>query len=233
MKKGIYCLEGLWDYNLKDKSTVQPILELLEKSDVCKHMYHSCATKDELEFFLKKWKQKKINSKFPILYLAFHGSVGNILITHNKSYSLRELGDMLEGSCSGKVIFFASCETLNTDERKIQSFLKQTNAIAAVGYKQEVEWMLATAFELLVLDAFQQDRFDSRGILNIEEKIKAYGRLHHVLDFRMVINKHVHFPRKRDSRTAALAIKSARRTKSGGDGRREVGEAPAHIKLWP
>jgi hypothetical protein len=212
MKKGIYCLEGLWDYNLRDKSTVQPILELLEKSDICNHMYHSCATKDELEFFLKKWKQKKINSKFPILYLAFHGNKGNILITHNKTYSLKELGTILEGSCDGKVIFFASCETLNTDERKIQSFLKQTNAIAAVGYKQEVEWMLATAFELLVLDAFQQDRFDSRGIQNIEEKIKTeYGKLHHLLYFRMVINKHVHFPRKRAVRTNAGIVTKARK----------------------
>jgi hypothetical protein len=215
MKKGIYCLEGLWDYNLKDKSTVQPILELLEKSDICKHMYHSCATKDELEFFLKKWKQKIINKRFPILYLAFHGSRGNILITHNKSYSLTELGNILEGACDGKVIFFASCETLNTDERKIQSFLKKTNAIAVVGYKQEVEWMLATAFELLVLDAFQQDRFDSRGILNIEEKIKSeYGKLHHKLYFRMVINKHVHFPRKREVKTVSeLSTKKVRKRK--------------------
>ncbi|MCW3104581.1 MAG: hypothetical protein JWO09_3021 [Bacteroidetes bacterium] len=213
MKKGIYCLEGLWDYNLRDKSTVQPILELLEKSDICNHMYHSCATKDELEFFLKKWKQKKINTKFPILYLAFHGSKGNILITHNKPYSLKELGTMLEGSCDGKVIFFASCETLNTDERKIQSFLKQTNAIAAVGYKQEVEWMLATAFELLVLDAFQQDRFDSRGIQNIEEKIKTeYGKLHQLLYFRMVINKHVHFPRKRVVTNAGVVTKTRKQT---------------------
>jgi len=213
MKKGIYCLEGLWDYNLRDKSTVQPILELLEKSDICSHMYHSCATKDELEFFLKKWKQKKINKKFPILYLAFHGSKGNILITHNKTYSLKELGTMLEGSCDGKVIFFASCETLNTDERKIQSFLKQTNAIAAVGYKQEVEWMLATAFELLVLDAFQQDRFDSRGIQNIEEKIKTeYGKLHQLLYFRMVINKHVHSPRKRIVSNTGVVTKARKQT---------------------
>jgi hypothetical protein len=212
MKKGIYCLEGLWDYDLKDKSTVQPILELLEKSDVCKHMYHSCATKDELEFFLKKWKQKKINSKFPILYLAFHGSRNNILITHYKPYSLTELANILEGSCEGKVIFFASCETLNTDERKIQSFLKQTGAIAAVGYKQEVEWMLATAFELLVLEAFQQDRFDSRGIQNIEDKIRSeYGRLHQKLFFRMVINKHLYFPRKRMPATVPFAIKSAKK----------------------
>jgi hypothetical protein len=167
-----------------------------------------------MEFFLKKWKQKTINKKFPILYLAFHGIKGSILITHNKPYSLTELGNILEDSCEGKVIFFASCETLNTDERRIQSFLKQTKAIAAVGYKQEVDWMLATAFELLVLDAFQQDKFDSRGIEKIEEKIKSeYGKLHHLLYFRMVINKHYHFPRKRTLNSAKRVPRLKRRTK--------------------
>lgn len=199
-RKGIYCLEGLWDDNLKDRSTVLPILELLEKSGVCKYMYHSCATPNELEFFLKKWKQKGFNKKFPILYLAFHGVKDAILITNNVRYSLTQLGEILDNSCDGKVIFFASCETLNNDERKIQSFLKKTGAIAAVGYKQEVEWMLATAFELLVLDAFQQDRFDSKGIEKIKRKIKTeYGKLHQQLYFRMVINKHFHFPRKRET----------------------------------
>jgi hypothetical protein len=213
MKKGIYCLEGLWDSDFKDKSTVLPILELLERSRICEHIHHSCATQDELEFFLKKWKQKSINRKFPILYLAFHGAPNNLLITTSKRYSLNQLGDILEGSCEGKVIFFASCETLNTDERKIQSLLKQTGAIAAVGYKQEVEWMLATAFEILVLDALQQDKFDSRGILKIENKIKtAYGKLHQRLFFRMVINKHLHFPRKRSVSTeAAKAVLSRKR----------------------
>jgi hypothetical protein len=220
MKKGIYCLEGLWDSEFKDKSTVLPILELLERSGICQHIHHSCATQDELEFFLKKWKQKSINKKFPILYLAFHGERGSILITHNKPYSLNELADMLEDSCESKVIFFASCETLNTDERKIQSFLKKTKAIAVVGYKQEVEWMLATAFELLVLDAFQQDKFDSQGILKIEHKIKtAYGKLHHLLYFRMVINKHLYFPRRRiiSPELARVAVKRRKKKSLPGN----------------
>lgn len=198
MKKGIYCLEGLWDRDLQNKSTVLPILELLHKGGICNYIYHTCATKEELEFFLKKWKQKAIITKFPILYLAFHGKKGHIYITHNNTYSLNDLAGILENSAQGKVIYFASCETLNAAERTIQSFLKKTNAIAAIGYKQEVDWMIATAFELLVLDALQQDRFDSRGIQKIETKIKSeYGNLHQILCYRMVINKHVHFPRKR------------------------------------
>ncbi len=32
IKKGIYCIEGLWDHgNIQDQSTVLPILDLLEK----------------------------------------------------------------------------------------------------------------------------------------------------------------------------------------------------------
>jgi hypothetical protein len=30
-KKGIYCLENLWSSSVRDKMSVQPILELLEK----------------------------------------------------------------------------------------------------------------------------------------------------------------------------------------------------------
>lgn len=198
MKKGIYCLEGLWDNDLKNKSTVLPILELLEKGSISNYIYHTCATKEELEFFLTKWKKKSINTKFPILYLAFHGRKGQIYITSKSTYSLNDLAIILDGSAAGKVVFFASCETLNASSRTIQSFLKKTNAIAAIGYKQEVDWMIATAFELLVLDALQQDKFDSRGIEKIETKIKSeYGNLHQILDCRFVINKHLHFPRKR------------------------------------
>jgi hypothetical protein len=202
-KKGIYCLEGMWTHDLQNKSTVLPILELLHKGSICNYIYHACATKEELEFFLNKWKQKSIITKYPILYLAFHGKKGHIYVTGKSTYSLNDLAVILDGSAKGKVIFFASCETLNTGGRTIQAFLKKTNAIAAIGYKQEVDWMIATAFELLVLDALQQDRFDSRGIEKIEAKIKTeYGNLHQILDCRFVINKHLHFPRKRKTSSA-------------------------------
>ena len=171
MKKGIFCLEGLWTHDLKNKSTVLPILELLQKGGVCNHIHHTCATKEELEFFLNKWKQESISIKYPILYLAFHGKKEQIYITDNNTYSLTDLAVILKNSAKGKVVFFASCETLNSNGRSIQTFLKKTKAIAAIGYKQEVDWMVATAFELLVLDALQQDKFDSKGIENIEHKM--------------------------------------------------------------
>jgi hypothetical protein len=199
MKKGIYCLESMWNPSVKSKLTVRPILELLEKAEICNHLYHKCATREELEFMLAKWKSVSIQNQFPILYFAYHGVEGGLQLNRkHETISLQELGDLLEDSCHGKVFFFASCETLDIDERKIKSFLVKTGAIAAIGYRMEVDWMKSTAFEILVLNALQEDKFDKIGINKIKKIIlNDYGKLHKELDFRMTINDRIPFPRKR------------------------------------
>jgi hypothetical protein len=198
-KKGIYCLEGLWNHHdIKDKSTVLPILDLLEKRNYCHYIYHDCATKEELEFFLDKWTRLSVSNKYPILYFAFHGEEGSIFFTNKKKYTLDELGDFLEGKCFGKVIYFGSCSTLKIDKRIIKSFLEKTGAIAAIGYKTDVDWIQSTACDLFVFEALQEDKLDSKGIENIHKKIISnYGNLHRILDLRVVINDRVHIPRRR------------------------------------
>jgi hypothetical protein len=198
-KKGIYCLEGLWDHHdIQDRSTVLPILDLLEKRNYCDYIYHDCATKEELEFFLNKWSNKSVSEKYPILYLAFHGGEGSIFISNKMKYTLDELGNYLEGKCFGKVIYFGSCSTFNIDKRLIKNFLEQTEAIAAIGYKTDVDWIQSTACDLFVFEAFQHDKLDSLGIEKIHKKIISdYGNLHRILDLRVVINDRFHFPRKR------------------------------------
>jgi len=198
-KKGIYCLEGLWNHHdIQDESTVLPILDLLEKRNYCNYIYHDCATKEELEFFLEKWKRVSVNNKYPILYLAFHGEEGSICISNDKRYTLDELGDFLAGKCTGKIIYFGSCSTFNIDKRLIKKFLEKTGAIAAIGYKTEVDWIQSTACDLFVFEALQQDKLDSVGIKKIHQKIISdYGNLHRILDLRVVINDRLHFPRKR------------------------------------
>ena len=198
-KKGIYCIEGLWDHNnIQDKSTILPILDLLEKRGNCNYILHDCATVSELEFFLDKWKSKTISDKFPILYLAFHGSEGCIHLTHKVKYSLDQLAEFLEGKCEGKVIYFGSCSTLNIDKRLIKSFLEKTEAIAAIGYKKDIDWIQSTACDLFVFEALQNDKLDSKGINNIHQMIiNDYGNLHKTLELRVVINDRQHFPRKR------------------------------------
>jgi len=199
-KKGIYCLEGLWDHrNIQDKSTVIPILDLLEKRGYCNYIYHDCATKAELEFYLDKWRNKTINDKYPILYLAFHGDKASIFLTPKEKYSLTDLAEFLGEKCLGKVIYFGSCSTLDIDKRIIKTFLGKTGAIAAIGYKSDVDWIQSTACDLFVFEALQNDKLDSKGIQNIHNTIiNDYGNLHKILDLRVVINDKRHFPRKKE-----------------------------------
>jgi hypothetical protein len=198
-KKGIYCLEGLWDdHNILDKSTVLPILDLLEKRGYCNYIYHDCATKEELEFYLGKWEKKTVSDKYPILYLAFHGEEGSIVLPDDKCYNLSDLSAFLEGKCKGKVIYFGSCSTLNLDKRIIKSFLEKTDAIAAIGYKTDVDWIQSTACDLFVFEALQNDKLDTKGINKIHSQIITdYGNLHKILGLRVVINDRQHFPRRR------------------------------------
>jgi hypothetical protein len=198
-KKGIYCIEGLWDHNnIQDKSTILPILDILSKRGYCDYIYHDSATIAELEFYLGKWKNKTINEKFPILYLAFHGEPERIAITNKDGYSLDELALLLGEKCEGKIIYFGSCSTLKMDKRKIRSFLKKTRAIAVIGYKNDVDWIKSTACDLFVLEALQDDKLDTKGINKIHQKIVSdYGNLHKILELRVVINDELHFPRRR------------------------------------
>jgi hypothetical protein len=197
--KNIYCLEGMWnDYNLKDKSSVIPLLEFLSTSKYCDYIHHGCATKEEFTFFLKKWTPKSISEKYPILYIACHGEQEKIFLNRRDFMTLGEIADILENQCYGKVFYFGSCSTLKIDKRKIQSFLTKTNAIAALGYQEEVDWMKSCACDLLVFEALQDDRLDSKGILKIKDKIfNDYGNLPKQLNLRMVVNEKAHFPRTR------------------------------------
>jgi hypothetical protein len=198
-KKGIYCIEGLWEeHNIQDKSSVIPILDLLEKRGACDYIYHDSATKEELEFFLAKWKTKTIQEKYPILYLAFHGEPGCINLNNKCQYTLDQLSDFLEDKCVGKVIYFGSCSTLDLDKRKIKSFLNKIGAIAAIGYKSDVDWIQSTACDLFVFEALQSDKLDSKGIQKIYDSIKSdYGNLHKTLELSVIINDKIHFKRKR------------------------------------
>ncbi len=197
-KYGIYCLETRWSASVKDKNTVKPILDLIHLQTGCKHIYHNCATRAEVEFMLKQWKTKTIKDNFPILYFAFHGKKGSIQLNNDKKgMTLEDIADILDGACANKILFFASCDTLAIPEDRAQAFLNRTCALAAIGYKSEVDWMMATAFELLVLDKLREGYFDTRGISAIKKEIETnFKSIRTRLKSTIIINNR-HFPRKR------------------------------------
>ena len=187
--KGIYCLEGIWDEDLREKSSVKPILELLHNNRNIDFIYHNCATAEEIEFYVCKWRQKKYN-KFPILYFAFHGEKNILLLGNKKTYSLDNLAEHLAGKCSKSIIIFGSCSTLAIRKNYLKKFLDKTGALAICGYLADVDWLPSTAFEMLILSQMQENEFSKRGISAIENRVNNIARkFRSELKFRMVTSK--------------------------------------------
>ena len=88
-KKGIFCLEGLWDNDLRKNPSVEPVLSLLKQIRGIPYIHRDCATSEEFEFYISKWIQKKYEG-YPILYLACHGKEGRICISKD-GYDLDEV----------------------------------------------------------------------------------------------------------------------------------------------
>jgi hypothetical protein len=181
--KGIFCIEGLWDPDLRVPSSVVPLLDLLNLNALVDYIHMDCATHAELEFYIKKWTQKRYD-RFPILYIASHGSESGLQIGRDH-YSIEALGRLMEGKCSNRLIMFSSCSTLGIDRRILKGFLKKTGALAVCGYRVEVKWLRSTAFELLLFSEMQDNEFSGRGVEAIAREAKALARSFRDLDFRM------------------------------------------------
>ena len=189
-KKGIFCLEEAgWFRGIKDTTTLEPVLRLLETGYFkVPFLHHDVGTREEFEFFLTKWKGKTFD-RFPILYLGFHGKSGGIAVGEgrNRIVKLDELASYLKESCKGRVIIFGSCSTLDVHGRKLTTFRERTGALAVLGYKENVDWLEAAAFEMLVLGRLQEISFqDSRYMKIFDQKLKETASgLYKRLGFRM------------------------------------------------
>jgi hypothetical protein len=195
--KGIFCLEGYWYGDHRDETSVFPILDLINRYNKTPFVYHRCATLEEFIFSINRWKTKSFHKKYPFLYLGFHGKVGLIRIG-KQELTIEDLGELLEDKCAGVVIYFGSCETMKIDKRRLQNFMRNTKTLAILGYKQEVDWIDSTSFDIKLLSYFLKIPFDSVGIKSIKKDIlTSYRSQVKELDFRMEINDSLKIRRKR------------------------------------
>ena len=188
MAKGIFCLEGDW-WSVKDKTSVEPLLRLLETAACWKvpYVHHDTATHEEFYHYLKKWSGRTFASH-PILYLNFHGERGGIVVGEGRSstISLNELAEHLAGTCKGRVIHFGSCCTLDVHGRELNRFLDRTGVCAVLGFRNEVEWMKSAAFELLLMVLLQDVSFKRPGMRKLWRRLNENAPgLRKSLDFRM------------------------------------------------
>lgn len=195
--KGVFCLEGFWYGDYKDRTSVAPLIEVLNRYSELPYIHHRCATLEEFKYALSRWKTKAIQRKYPILYISFHGEP-NVIHIGNSRLDLPELAELLGDRCEGTVIHFGCCSTLDIDRRLLQKFMERTRCIAVLGYKEDVGWLPSASFEMLLLDTLSRYPFDSRGVADCEKEIyEEYSRQANRLAFRFVPNEREHFPRRR------------------------------------
>jgi hypothetical protein len=182
-EKHIFCLEGDWHENLKQKSSILPALELLELNANVESIYKTCATKTEFYTRIEQLLSNKTKySKYQIIYLAFHGFNGGIQISEDEEVTLAELAIEFEGKLEGKIIHFGSCSTLKIHEEDIYNFLEKTNALAISGYQKDVDFISSTVVDVLFFELCQNFKLTNA----IEDNMnKIYGELCKQLQFKI------------------------------------------------
>jgi hypothetical protein len=154
MAKGIFCLESDWIFNssleLLSKTTIEPMLEFLNKHEKIQYVYRKVATRTELSFCLNQLK--KTENAFQIVYLSFHGRSQKVYLAgepkKNSAVTLDELATLAKGAFKNKYIHFSSCETFIGTEDIFEKFKKKTGALNVSGYTTEVNYTLSAILDI-------------------------------------------------------------------------------------
>lgn len=149
--RGVFCLEGNWDDDLRDRSSVLPTLEMLDARHQCSYIHRDVATVEELEHYLAE-RAKKRYDHYSIVFLAFHGDRGRIHLGR-ESLSLEDLTELMKGRCDGTLVYFGSCATSWVAPGRLEEFRCQVGALYVAGYTREVDWVTSAAFEFILLQA--------------------------------------------------------------------------------
>jgi len=132
------------------------------------------STCEELQYYINRWTQSEYDS-YPILYLGFHGTRGNI--TLRKFNSLRsskvEVGldtiiKPIGERADNRWIHFGSCSTVDVHGGKINNLLKNTGILGISGFKKEVDWVHSYLLELAFFSRMAQLKSTPSGLREIE-----------------------------------------------------------------
>lgn len=68
-----------------------------------------------------------------------------------------DLVDLMLERCKNRIVYFGSRPTLDTSRTKLNSFPEKTGALVICGYKEDVDRVASTAFDLLFLGKIQRE----------------------------------------------------------------------------
>ncbi|MEO0312400.1 MAG: hypothetical protein RIQ89_2057 [Bacteroidota bacterium] len=182
-QKHVFCLEGDWNQDLRKKSSMVAALDFLQTNCGIKYIHKTCGTKENLKYYLQLWKQQRYRD-YNIAYLAFHGQK-EVVKVGDDYLNLEEMAEVLNGSCVDKIIHFGSCNTLDTDERKIKKFLSTTRALCICGFRSDIDFLESSVFDMLLMQKFQE----FKDVKAVERDLKKnYRKLMTNLNFRIIYN---------------------------------------------
>jgi hypothetical protein len=182
--KQIFCIEGDWNEDLRQKDSIENALKFMETAHVhkIKYIHRHASTKEELQSRINQYTTKQYE-EFSIFYLAFHGVPNGLKLNQKNILTLDELGEMCEGKLKNKILHLGSCETLNISKSKIKDLLRQTNALCISGFKKEVPFISSTIFDILYFEMCQY----YKRMFTIESNMKKYyAKLIKELEFVMI-----------------------------------------------
>lgn len=182
--KQIFCIEGDWHPDLREKDTIENALRFMETASGTKirYIHRHCSTQQELEHRINEYTKRRY-AAFSIFYLAFHGVPNGLKLSEKNILSLDELAEMAEGKLHDKILHLGSCETLNISKARIRQFMNRTGALCVSGFRKEVPFVSSTIFDVLYFEMCQY----YKQMHVIEKHMKNYyGKLMKELQFVMV-----------------------------------------------
>ena len=152
LASGVFAFEGDPEVDLRARHSVRPVLQFLNDLEDLKFIHRDIGTPEELEFYVRKWTQAKY-SEYQVGYFSFHGSPGALWFPDGRSagISLDDLADWINGRAKDRIIHFGACSVMRLGDRRLREFRETTGARAVTGYRTDVDWLEAMAFDALML----------------------------------------------------------------------------------
>lgn len=138
--KNIFCLEGDWETDLRKKSSVQSALQLLEANLDIDTIYKTCSTYEEFcNRIFTLTNDKRIYSKYSIIYLAFHGRKNKIQIGDDH-YTLDQIGNQFENIYRIRFYILGVVKPYSSMKKRLKNF-----------YKKLVHWLFLDMLRISIL----------------------------------------------------------------------------------
>ena len=194
-ERGIFSIENVWfegegDDVVPDMTSIEPILNALRRHYGTPFVRRDVATKDELEFFVRRWCRYPMS--YPILHIGIHGSAGKVWLGDGSGVSLAEIASWIDVSCENCIVHFSSCSALKGTD--VAPFLEGERGFSAVsGYRKIMYPMLdAWPFEMIYLALLHSTKHkylkpDAMRRVDVKLSNQPYVELKKHLGFRLRI----------------------------------------------